>query len=381
MTLLDRILEYLPVAKQRFRGVVLVSVLFFTCSAGFIVFGPIFILVHVFRLSTTHWVIDTIVSTWFALAVAMFELFIGVKVVVKGDVTKMNKHSCSLIVMNHRTRLDWLFLFSLQARYASLKRFKISLKEGLKGIPGAGWAMQAANFLFLKRSWDIDRERIEHSLKQFEGYDYHPQLLLFPEGTDLQPVSREKSRQYAKKNDLPNYEYVLHPRTTGFASVVTYMKEHNDLDQVCDVTISYPQNILQRETDVIYGDIPREVVFTVNCFSLNEIPTGSDPQLARWLEERWAVKEAYLKTFYEGEENIVEAGNGFSEGQNAEVERDLWLYSIATIFFWFIVCSITICLLIYSQMFRWFFLVSAVFYTVINSSIGIDKLFELISAH
>ena len=42
------------------------------------------------------------------------------------------------MIMNHRTRFDWLYLFSYQVRHASVRRYTISLKNGLKFLPGIG---------------------------------------------------------------------------------------------------------------------------------------------------------------------------------------------------------------------------------------------------
>lgn len=43
------------------------------------------------------------------------------------------------------------------------------------------------------------------------------QLLIFPEGTDFTAQSKASSDRYADKHNLPKYEKVLHPKTTGFA--------------------------------------------------------------------------------------------------------------------------------------------------------------------
>ena len=52
----------------------------------------------------------------------------------------------TLIIMNHRTRFDWLFVFSYIIRCGPLRRFKISLKEVLKNVPGPGkWLMVVKN--------------------------------------------------------------------------------------------------------------------------------------------------------------------------------------------------------------------------------------------
>lgn len=57
---------------------------------------------------------------------------------------------------------------------------------------------------------------------------YNPsflQILLFPEGTDLTKNTKFRSDQFAEKNNLEKYQYVLHPRTTGFTHFVQEMKK------------------------------------------------------------------------------------------------------------------------------------------------------------
>jgi len=64
------------------------------------------------------------------------ELMFGVKIVVTGD--RVPKGENAVIVMNHRCRLDWLFFWSVVARYGELKHEKIIMKHELKHIPGPG---------------------------------------------------------------------------------------------------------------------------------------------------------------------------------------------------------------------------------------------------
>ncbi len=54
----------------------------------------------------------------------------------KTNESKFNKSS--IIIMNHRTRLDWLFYFCILYRLNALSKIKIILKDVLKKIPGPG---------------------------------------------------------------------------------------------------------------------------------------------------------------------------------------------------------------------------------------------------
>ena len=64
----------------------------------------------------------------------------------------------SIIILNHRTRLDWLFYFSVLNKMNGLNRIKIILKDGfLKNLTGPSWGMQHGMFIFIKRQWNRDQ--------------------------------------------------------------------------------------------------------------------------------------------------------------------------------------------------------------------------------
>lgn len=358
-------------------GLSFVTALLFTSQSGFIILGLVYLPCFILRLQSAQWVFDTLMSFWFAFAVGMYELIYGVKIVIQGDVRKLNKNKCCLIIMNHRTRLDWLFFFSVQARFGSLRRFKIALKDEIRHLPGAGWAMQAAQFLFLKRKWQIDMNRIENTLKLLRENCLRPQLLFFPEGTDFHCHSRQKSRDYAIKNELDDYEYVLHPRTRGFTAVVNYMKTYNDLDQIVDVTVSYPRTILQNETDLVTGNIPREVVFTIHSYEIDEVPTDNESRLIRWLEDRWKEKEEFLKCFYITKD--YNWSTGYTEQQNTEMDRDTKLHLVGGILFWALFSVLALYFLVFSSTCRITYIVALVLYVVLGTIIGFDRLFYKLS--
>ena len=57
----------------------------------------------------------------------------GVRVKICGDQKRLD--GPCLIIMNHRTRFDWLFLWSYMIRMGNLRHHKIILKQSLKKIP------------------------------------------------------------------------------------------------------------------------------------------------------------------------------------------------------------------------------------------------------
>ncbi|CAF2894485.1 unnamed protein product [Rotaria sp. Silwood2] len=99
------------------------------------------------------------------MATFLLEDLLGIKIVITGD-DLTNDGKRSLIILNHRTRLDWMFIWMLHSRFKILKQLKIVLKADLKRIPGPGWAMQHAGFLFIDRIWEKDQQTI----KNLSGY-------------------------------------------------------------------------------------------------------------------------------------------------------------------------------------------------------------------
>lgn len=259
----------------------------------------------------------------------------GVKIYVSGD--HISPHESAVLVMNHRTRVDWNFLWAAmyQACMPSVgcHKLKFILKDPIRHIPGpgnvpnsmyaalklftkvymyallahmsvtrasiTGWIMQMNGFLYITRRWKEDRGRLSRALDYLIALDSRTQLLIFPEGTDLTKSSREKSDRYALQHHLPHYTYTLHPKTTGFAYLVQHFQRANYLDAVYDLTIAYPDYIPQSEIDLIMGRFPREVHFHIRRISSADIPAHDDSTLRRWLEDRWSDKEMILKRFYE----------------------------------------------------------------------------------
>ncbi|CAG7834512.1 unnamed protein product, partial [Allacma fusca] len=88
-------------------------------------------------------------------------------------------------------------------------------------------------------------------------------ILIFAEGTDFSAESKAKSDSFAHKNGLTPYDFVLHPRTTGFTYLAQKMRENNQLDAVYDMTIAYPKTLPECELDILQGKFPQEVHFNI----------------------------------------------------------------------------------------------------------------------
>ena len=124
--------------------------------------------------------------------------------------------------------------------------------------------MQNALYIFLKRRWEQDESYLNTVLSYFVDSSDCLQLLLFPEGTNFEDASKVKSDSFARKNNLPSYDFVLHPRVRGFTYCVEKLRQGR-LDAVHDVTIGYSENYCFEEIDLLKGNVPDEIHFIFNA--------------------------------------------------------------------------------------------------------------------
>ncbi|KAM8945391.1 lysocardiolipin acyltransferase 1 [Pelodytes ibericus] len=354
------------------RGIYFVFALFMGSFFGSIfMLGP-FLPLMFFSPSWYRWITDRIVATWLTLPVALLELVFGAKVVITGDGFIPGERS--VIIMNHRTRLDWMFLWNCLLRYSYLRLEKICLKSSLKAVPGFGWAMQVAAFIFIHRKWEDDKNHFEAMLDYFCDIKEPLQLLIFPEGTDLTENTKARSNKFAEKNELQKYDYVLHPRTTGFTFIVDRLREGNNLDAIHDITVAYPHNIPQTEKHILNGNFPKEIHFHVRRYPVNSLPASKD-ELQLWCQERWQEKEDRLRAFYEGERYFDASRR--SRIPPCKSEFRVHLIKFGSLVYW---TSFTIAMLVllYMHSFvRWYLLTMVVVFVLQKKFFGGLELIEL----
>lgn len=326
-------------------------------------FGTIFLLTPILPFvfvvpQQAKAVIDIIIHLWKVYLVAMYEVLFQTKVKVFGCLP--NHRDCTLMIMNHRTRFDWLYLFSYQVRFGSVNRYTITLKNILKFAPGVGWAMQMAGYIFLDRRWDVDKVIISRGIKLFKKINFKPQILLFPEGTDLTKHTKQRSDQYAEKNNLPKYDFVLHPRTTGFTHIVQEMKNEKMLNSLVDITIAYPHRIPQNESDILSGNFPSEIHFYAKTFPNKAIPEDKE-DLDLWCCNQWKRKEEFLSNFYE--KKVVPDEEFRTEQEyNEDLLKSLFFTSWV---FWTILEILFMLILWFYPILWWYVLACTVFYAYI----------------
>uniref|UniRef100_A0A2K6FTS8 Lysocardiolipin acyltransferase 1 n=1 Tax=Propithecus coquereli TaxID=379532 RepID=A0A2K6FTS8_PROCO len=236
------------------------------------------------------------------------------------------------------------------------------------------WAMQAAAYIFIHRKWKDDKSHFEDMIDYFCDIREPLQLLIFPEGTDLTENSKARSNDFAEKNGLQKYEYVLHPRTTGFTFVVDQLREGKNLDAVHDITVAYPHNIPQSEKHLLQGDFPMEIHFHVHRYPIDTLPTSKE-DLQLWCHKRWEEKEERLRSFYQGEKNFYFTGQSVVPPCKSELR--VFVVKLLSILYWTLF-SPAMCLLIYLySLVRWYFIITIVIFVLQERIFGGLEIIEL----
>jgi len=349
------------------RGVVYCTIWYGSiCLGFFFLYAPVLPLM-LFWPALFRKIIDIIQACWEAFNTSLLQLIFGVEFVFTGD--SINSLDNAVIVMNHPTRTDWNFFWPALFHTSSSHNTKIVLKESIRKIPGAGWAMALARFVFLQRDWTKDKTTMDNMMDYFattkeEGAK---QILLFPEGTNLTQESRAKSKQFAEKNNLKEYKHVLHPRSAGFVHIVHGLLEREMLSAVYDCTIAYPDVIPNRETDIMRGQIPKRVNIHIVRHPLPQVPT-TFVGLEKWIQELWQQKETQLQKFRETQE-FMPLTLEQRLPRTSTTLQPLCVMAWLTFMYWSLTTLLTS---LYAAL--WFIIISAIFYYSENYTPGIQKL-------
>ena len=233
--------------------------------------------------------------------------------------------------------------------------------------------MQNALYIFLHRRWEKDESYLNSLLSYFVNSPDTLHLLMFPEGTNFEEITKTWSDSFARKNNLPFYDYVLHPRVRGFSYCAEKLRQ-GKLDAVYDVTVGYSENYCFEELDVIKGKIPEEIHFHIQRFSVDELPYDSQG-LDEWCCKQWSEKEERLKTFYSKDKKYFASFSESVTAKNNEDEialRDLYVNGVV---FWVVFSSCVCLLIVTSSVLRWYLLFSGTVFFVLTLFGGTDKIF------
>lgn len=277
---------------RMFRGIMC---LFIYLSSAFMVLiccAPITcMLVRLFSVHYSRKATAFLFGVWLSLWPFLFEKINKTKVVFSGDIVPKDERV--LLIANHRTEVDWMYLWDLAIRKNMLGYIKYILKSSLMKLPIFGWGFHILEFISVERKWEADALKIKQMLATFKDPQDPLWLALFPEGTDYTEQKCIKSQQFASEKGLPILKNVLLPKTKGFCACIEELR--SSIDAVYDLTIGYKYRC-PLFMDNAFGVDPSEVHIHVRRFLPEEIPKVEN-DAASWLTERFRLKDQLLSNF------------------------------------------------------------------------------------
>lgn len=208
-----------------------------------------------------------------------------------------------VLMANHQLYTDWLYLWWIAYTNKMHGRIYIILKESLKSLPIFGWGAQFYNFIFLSRKWETDKYRFKSALNHLKSPNDPMWLLIFPEGTNLSAVTREKSAAWAKKSGVPDMKHQLLPRTTGLQFCLQELRQSTNWLYDCTIAYEgvpkghYGQDVFTLKSSFFEGRPPKSVNMFWRRFKISDIPLDNDEAFGRWLNNRWREKDYILEYF------------------------------------------------------------------------------------
>ncbi|KAF3772867.1 putative 1-acyl-sn-glycerol-3-phosphate acyltransferase 5 [Nymphaea thermarum] len=282
-----------PSVFRILRGIVCLVVLLLTAFMMLIYVGMFTAVV--LRLFSVHYsrkLTSYFFGKWLALWPFLFEKINKTKVVWSGDMVPPGERV--MLLCNHRTEVDWMYLWDFAIRKSRLGYIKYILKSSLMKLPIFGWGFHILDFIPVERKWENDEQLIRQMLSAFVDPQDPLWLVVFPEGTDYTEQKCLRSQRFAKENGLPILKHVLLPKTKGFAVCLEMLR--NSLDAVYDVTIGYKPRC-PTFMDNVFGIDPSEVHIHVRRIPLHEIPL-LESEAATWLINTFQQKDKLLSNFH-----------------------------------------------------------------------------------
>jgi 1-acyl-sn-glycerol-3-phosphate acyltransferase len=239
-----------------------------------------------------------------------------------------------VLIANHQIYTDWLYLWWIAYTNGMHGRLYIVLKESLRRIPVIGWGMQFYQFIFMKRNWEQDKPNMAKHLQKLNKSSSPMWLLLFPEGTNLAPSTRKKSKKWAAKNGIPDMQHQLLPHSTGLRFCLQELR--GTVEYLYDCTIGYEgvprgqyaQDIFTLKASYLEGRPPKSVSMYWRRFKISSIPIDDPKAFDLWLRAHWTAKDKLLEGFVRTGRFPAETGSGFIE---TEVKAVRW-YEFMQIF-------------------------------------------------
>lgn len=287
-------LSRLSTALRVLRGGVVLAILVLTAFAHLTALAPLaLLLVRPFSLPLYRRFTFFMFGWWLSMYVFNLEVVNGTRVLFSGD--SIPREERAIVICNHRTELDWIYIWCLAIRKGRLGAVKYALKSAARKYPLFGWAFHIMEFFFLERKWERDEATLKEKLATFTDRSAPFWFIIFPEGTDFSEEKRARANQFARNNGLPEVEHILLPKHRGLSTALAELR--SSIDAVYDVTVAY-KTPSPTFVEALLGTQPTHVYLDIQRHAAGKL--SPDPgRVSSWLHATWQRKDRLLAGFYE----------------------------------------------------------------------------------
>jgi lysocardiolipin and lysophospholipid acyltransferase len=169
--------------QRRIRGIICLFIILPTAFLMLVYCAPAAaVFLRLFSIRHSRKLTSFLFGTWLSLWPCLFEKINKTKVIFSGQTVPAKERV--VLFANHRTEVDWMYLWNLALRKGRLGQLKYILKSSLMKLPVFGWAFYVMEFVPVERKWEIDEEIMRNWIEKFKDQSDPMWLALFPEGTD-----------------------------------------------------------------------------------------------------------------------------------------------------------------------------------------------------
>ena len=189
------------------RGVICLVVFISTAFMFLVYFAPFAVILRFFSIHCSRKATSFVFAIWLALWPFLFEKINMTKVVFYGDTVPSKERV--MLIANHRTEVDWMYLWDLALRKGCLGHIKYILKNTLMKLPLFGWGFHLLEFIPLERKWEVDEPVLRRMVSTFADARDPLWLAIFPEGTDYTYVLMFFSQILLKYSFICIFSYFI----------------------------------------------------------------------------------------------------------------------------------------------------------------------------
>lgn len=206
------------------------------------------------------------------------------------------KNKINIIICNHVASIDMFIILGF-LKHCGIGKWIAFTKKELIYFPGFGLSCKFGKHVKLARNWDEDKDSM---IKQFEKIT-EGNIIIFPEGTRIEPKKFKEGQEFSINNGLPVYDNLLVPKTKGLWMLFNYFKKNNKLGDVYDLSIII-QNFLGKKAHMEELFLkPMGNIFLItrklNIYKETNSDLSDMVEFKMWFLKEWKEKDKLINMY------------------------------------------------------------------------------------